>query len=138
MKKVLRTESDRQEFIRELKKAPLKTPLVAEFKQFRIMRSLSQNNLYWMWLRCIQDETGNDLEDLHDYFAGKYLSAEMREVFGYPVYRRQSTADLNTEQFTWFLDQVDKEAMSRLQIYLPQPGLPGWEEFYEKYRTAER
>ena len=36
-------------------------------------RSVSQNNLMWMWFACIERETGTPKQDVHDYYCKRFL-----------------------------------------------------------------
>ena len=36
-------------------------------------RTLSQNALMWLWFTCIEQETGTDKQDVHDYYCNLYL-----------------------------------------------------------------
>ena len=92
-------------------------------------RSVSQNALYWMWLTCIQNDTGQDKDDLHKYFAKKYLGTETIEIFGDVQEKIKSTPDQNTKEFTEYLDKIRHFASEELSIYLPLPGMQGYEEF---------
>ena len=55
-------------------------------------RTLDQNRLYWLWLTCISINTGNEKEDLHEYFIYKYLNPELVQVFEKMIYKRLSTS----------------------------------------------
>jgi hypothetical protein len=134
MRRLIINEQDRQELIRAIQAIELdgSRKYVGEIKVFRMKRSLKQNSLYWMWLRCIKAETGNDMDDLHNYFTGKFLAWSVREVFGSEVPRHLSTADLDTKQFTEFLEQVRMD-MANQAITLPNPGDYGWDAFYTQY-----
>lgn len=35
-------------------------------------RTLSQNALMWLWFTCIEQETGTDKQDVHDYYCNHY------------------------------------------------------------------
>jgi len=42
----------------------------------REKRTVPQNRLYWLYLTCIEQETGSDKEDLHSHFKRKFLLKE--------------------------------------------------------------
>jgi hypothetical protein len=133
MRSLITTDQERTEFIRRINQVELKGRVfTAEFKLFRKKRSLKSNNLYWMWINCIHNETGNDADDLHEYFAKKYLPWITKEVLGEEISRRISTTQLDSKQFTEYLDRIKAE-MLNLGIYLPEPQEQGWEQFYVQY-----
>ena len=96
-------------------------------------RTLSQNRLYYLWLNCISAETGNDVEDLHEYFKLKFIGVRSRIIYGENVVRTYSTTDLNTEEFTAYLDKVQRWANVEQGIILPNPDDMYWEQFYNEY-----
>jgi len=98
-------------------------------------RSTDQNALYWLWLTAIQQETGNGKDDLHDYFAKKYLPMDEVKIFDKLIYKRASTTKLNTDTFTQYLNKIQLFAGEQ-GIELPNPKDKHFEEFknyYEKY-----
>jgi hypothetical protein len=97
-------------------------------------RSTKQNALYWMWLTCIQDETGNDKDYLHDYFARKFLGEEEIEVFGVKRKVPKHTPDNDTKEFTEYLDKIMHFAREEQSIYLPMPDMRGYEDFIFMYK----
>jgi hypothetical protein len=133
MKRKLLTELDRDMVISQIKRLELKKVYTVEITERRIKRTISQNGLYWLWLTCISHETGNDKDDLHEYFKEKYITPVTKYVFNEPVYI-MSTADLNTVQFKYLLDSVQYFASTELQIILPDPEDKRWEEFYDYYK----
>lgn len=137
MKKILRTEEDKKEVIQFLNERKLDRPLIVEIKVFRKCRSLNQNSLFWLYMRCIADETGNDIETLHDHFCQKFLGWNIGEVFGEYHRKVEGTSRLNTKQFTDFLEEIRMDMMHNQNIYLPLPEERGWDEFYEKYKHVE-
>ena len=137
VKKILRTEEDRKEVIQILNERSLDRPLIVEIKVFRKCRSLSQNALFYLWLRCIAEETGNDIETLHDHFCIKFLGWYESEVMGDYHRKIPRTRDLDTKQFTEFLEEIRMDMMHNQNIYLPLPDDQGWDEFYEKYKHLE-
>jgi len=106
-----------------------------EIKQKREQRSISQNALYWLWMACIMNETGNDKIDLHKFFTEKYLPVSFHLVFGKQIERSVSTTSLDTIQFTHYLERIQQFASSELGIILPKPEDLQWAKFYEQYKN---
>jgi len=84
-------------------------------------RSLAQNNLYWLWLRMIEDSTGEDKNNLHE-FLKRILNPVESKINGVPMILGGSTALLNREQFREYLDKVSRYAAENMDIVLPEPG----------------
>jgi hypothetical protein len=133
MKRKLLTELDRDMVLAQIKRLDLKKVYTVEITERRIKRTISQNGLYWLWLTCISHETGNDKDDLHEFFKWKYLNPEKLYIFN-DCLIKYSTASLNTLQFKELLDKVQVFASSELAITLPDPEDKRWEEFYDYYK----
>ena len=58
----------------------------------RERRSVDQNRLLWLWIKCISDETGQDKDDLHEYFKQKFLGVDTKTLWGTTLYRPVSTS----------------------------------------------
>lgn len=97
-------------------------------------RSLDQNSLYWLWLTCIQQHTGNSRELLHNHFRSEYLPIQVVKVFGVDQQIPTSTKELNTAQFTQYLNKICEFANTELGIDLPDPETKHFEEFYNQYK----
>ena len=73
-------------------------------------RSLSQNSYYWKYLDIISRETGNVPLDLHEYFKRILLPPVHKSIVingkRTEVRFPASTKDLNTEQFSDYLDKI--------------------------------
>jgi len=104
-----------------------------EIKPYRSTRSLEQNRLYWMWLSCIQEETGQIRDDIHVYLKQEFISFEYKPIFGKQVSVYKSTKELNTKEFTVYLDTVKKWAYDFHDIDLPEPHEKRYGEFEERY-----
>lgn len=83
-------------------------------KEFRIeplvrTRSLSQNNLYWMYLDIIERETGNNANDLHEYFRRTLLPPKFIKVMGQEVKIPASTTDLKKHEFSEYMEKISAE-----------------------------
>ena len=95
-------------------------------------RSISQNDLMWMWLSCIERETGTPKDDLYVYYCKKFLMkvitvGQMQER----VY--SNTSKLNTIQMTDFLNKLQADAATELGITLPLPEDRFFECFYQQF-----
>ena len=134
MKFTIRRQEDKQAVMSYLEKLPTDKPYFAEIKQIRHRRTIDQNSLYWLWLKCLQDETGEDKDRLHEYFKARYLGISTVEVFGVDVQMSASTTKLDTKEMTHYLDRIQQFALTDLGIALPNPSDLYWEQFYQKYK----
>ena len=96
-------------------------------------RSIAQNDLMWMWMQSIENETGTPKDEVYMYYCKKFL---MRTVsIGDRMERIYMTSSkLNSEQMTAFLNQIQADAASELGITLPTPKDRYFEQFYQDYR----
>lgn len=102
-------------------------------------RSLPQNRLMWMWFACIGQDTGQSVDDIHDYYAYKFLPRYITELeTGAQVRVAGHTSTLTTEAFTEFLNQVQADAATELNITLPTPDDLAWEEFEQQFKEYAR
>jgi hypothetical protein len=131
----MHTPEDRLKVITYINNLPDGKTFEVDIKQKREIRSVPQNKLYWLWLSCIMNETGNDKIDLHKFFSEKYLSKNLHEVFGEQVERTISTTILDTLQFSQYLERIQQFANATLGIVLPNPEDLHFQEFYEQYRN---
>jgi hypothetical protein len=131
----MKTPEDREKVKTYIDRLPDGKTFEVEIKQKREIRSIPQNKLYWLWLACIMNETGNDKIDLHKFFSEKYLPHNINEIFGEQVERTISTTILDTLQFTKYLERVQQFANTELGIVLPNPEDLHLAEFYEQYKN---
>lgn len=95
-------------------------------------RSISQNDLMWMWLQCISNETGTDKNDIYMYYCKKFLMKTV--TIGNRMERIYTTSSkLNTVEMTNFLNQIQADAQTELGITLPLPEDRFFECFYQQY-----
>lgn len=87
-------------------------------------RTLSQNALYWKWLseaiKAVATETGNDTDDLHEFFKHKFLTPQIIEVRGETI-QRWTTTKMTTAEMAEFTDKVYAWIVGELGIILPMP-----------------
>ena len=135
MKFRVKTEQERSRFIDFVRGVLLdgKVCYEGELKKYQRRRSIPQNKLLWLWLAAIAAETGNDRNDLHDYFKNRFLPKERKYFFGKETWVPISTTKLNTKQFSEYLDHINAD-MAQQGIVLCNPDDLMWDRFYEKYR----
>ena len=101
-------------------------------KRHREHRTLSQNDLMWMWLKCIEDATGTPKQDIYLHYCKKFLlrkvsiGDKMETVY-------DTSSRLNTKQMSDFMTAIQADAASELGITLPSPDALQWEAFFETY-----
>jgi len=82
------------------------------------IRSLSQNALYWSWLKKIELETGNDSEDMHIFFRSTFLPKRLVKIKGKSIHTVEtlgSTTKLRKAEFSEYLDKCS------LYVGIPLP-----------------
>ena len=95
-------------------------------------RSIPQNDLMWMWLACIERETGTPKDDIYMYYCKKFLMKTIK--VGERWERIYTTSSkLNMEQMTEFLNKIQADAAQELGISLPQPEDRFFEQFYQQF-----
>lgn len=72
-------------------------------------RSLSQNKLYWKYLGIIERETGNNADDLHEYFRRTLLPPKWLKVMNKEIKVPLSTTELKKHEFSDYLDKISAE-----------------------------
>ena len=96
-------------------------------------RTVSQNALMWMWFKCMEDCTGTEKQDWHDYYCCKFLLKET-DIGGKRFTVIGGTSKLNTVQTSNFMDKVQADAAAEWGITLPLPADRYYQEFINHYR----
>jgi hypothetical protein len=105
---------------------------VITIKRSSTKRNIAQNNLMWMWLTCIERETGTSKDDVYMYYCKKFLMKTIS--IGDKLERIYNTSSkLNTEQMTQFLTNIQQDALNELGIRLPRPEDRFFEAFYNQF-----
>jgi hypothetical protein len=100
----------------------------------RTTRTLDQNSLYWLWIKCIEGETGQNRTELHEFFKGYFLGEKKIRVSGKEITTTNTTTDLDTKQFTDYMEKVKVFAAAELEIILPLPEDQYFDQFVEHYK----
>lgn len=103
-------------------------------KRVNEKRTVNQNDLMWMWFRCIENDTGTDKNDIYMYYCKKFLCKVIR--LGEKVEKVYETSSmLNTAQMTEFMNKIQADAASEFGITLPIPDDRYFEAFYQQYNV---
>ena len=95
-------------------------------------RSIPQNDLMWMWLTCIERETGTPKEDVYMYYCKKFLMKTI-QIGERLEHIYNTSSKLNQEQMSEFLTKIQIDALTELGITLPKPEDRFFEEFYTQF-----
>lgn len=77
-------------------------------------RTLNQNRFYWAYLSIIEDETGENANDLHELFKKKFIMPEFKRVLGEEVVCIPTTTEMDTIEFTNYITKI--EALTTIPI----------------------
>ena len=103
-------------------------------KRVNEKRTVNQNDLMWMWFRCIENDTGTDKNDIYMYYCKKFLCKVIR--IGEKVEKVYETSSmLNTTQMAEFMNKIQADAASEFGIILPIPDDRYFEAFYQQYNV---
>lgn len=95
-------------------------------------RSIPQNDLMWMWMQCLERETGTPKDDVYMYYCKKFLIKTI--TIGDKQERIYNTSSkLNTDEMTEFLNKIQADAATELGIRLPLPEDRFFEQFYAQF-----
>jgi len=100
----------------------------------REIRSLPQNRLYWLWLACICDETGGDRDEIHLELKRRFLPLKTVKGLSGEVTKPISTTELDTKQFTDYLEKIQIMMLRDYGITLPNPSDLIFSSFVENYQ----
>jgi len=124
---IIHDEKGRNLALSYLNAVSLTMPLRIEIKPYKRNRSASQNKLMWLWFQIIGDDLGYTKDEVYFEMTERYLPMELKTRFnGEKCPRRLGTSDLNTKEFTDFLNDIDLFAAG-MGIVLPHPEDLMWE-----------
>jgi hypothetical protein len=84
---------------------------VCNITEKKTKRSLDQNSRYWKLLTDLGRYLGYEADEIHELARYKFLFDEV-EVNGKWMPRLKSTTKLNTQDFTEYMDAIDRWAVS--------------------------
>lgn len=71
------------------------------------LRSLKSNAYYWVYLGLIAEETGNDMDLLHDLFKNKFLPKASVTIKGVKELVAPSTTTLSTIEMSDYIRAIE-------------------------------
>jgi hypothetical protein len=97
--------------------------LRVEVGEYRKRRSDDQNRALWgVAYKTLHDATGNDPEDLHEFFLGEFFGWKVRDVMGQKrkVPMRRSSK-LSTVEFADFYAFIQQRSAETVGVFVPDP-----------------
>lgn len=80
--------------------------VVVVVKQYRRIRSVKQNALYWLYLGALSEWSGHTTEELHQFFKLKFLPRRFITVLNEEVQDEPSTTVLDDKEFSEYLERI--------------------------------
>ena len=96
--------------------------MLCEIRKDKRNRSTVQNAYYWFLLTMLETDTGNDKDDLHDYFKQRFLISHSSLSFISDFQFTKSTTKLTTLEMEDYLEKIRVFASRELGCFLPLPG----------------
>jgi len=101
--------------------------MLCEIRKDKRNRSIVQNAYYWFLLTMLEQDTGNDKDDLHSYFKEKWLRSQLilkaKKIDDCKfIDYTQSTTKLTTLEMEDYLEKIRVFASRELGCFLPLPG----------------
>lgn len=98
----------RAQFVAErVRQLDTQRPWEVILRPYRRLRTLNQNRRYWKLLQIASESTGNEAEDLHEFFKLKYLEPVTVSIGGQAKIVATSTTRLNTQEFSEYVNRVE-------------------------------
>jgi len=94
-------------------------------------RTSRQNRLYWKQLHFLAHEVGENPENLHEFFKGKFLKrTKILNIDGNisGISTIKSTTKLTTKEFSEYLEEIEKFVAEFFGFNLPDPKYFGLDE----------
>lgn len=95
--------------------------VVLNLDSYKLPRSNEQNRYYWgVVLEALSDLTGYTPEEMHEWCKSKWLSYSI-DIDGNLQVIAKSTTDLDTLEFTNYIEKIRDFAASNLGEHIPSP-----------------
>lgn len=120
---ILRNENIRDNALAYIQSLDMARPWRVEISEHRPKRSLEQNAyLHAVPLRILSEHTGYNVDEMKDYLLMEAFGTLDKEVMGRSIVRpAKRSSDLNTKEFSWFIEWIAAWAMNNLGLLIPMP-----------------
>lgn len=130
-----------------------------ELKKITQKRSLLQNALYWVWLTCIEKETGNSKDEMHLLYRANFLPKSDEQITkiilpnlwetvkirinGYHYFKglediiniiSKHTPDNDSKEMTYYLESIKHHAKQSMGVLLLTKDEKHFIEFINEYQ----
>lgn len=98
-------------------------------------RSLSQNALFWLWMKALEkdSETGYSKEEWHDIFQSMFCPRTEVWVGETKVEKIRGTSSLTKDEMKDLLNRIEHFSYHELNFSLPNPDDYRFDQFIEQY-----
>ena len=121
---VIRCETTRAAVLAGIARLNIEKSWDITIEPHRKRRSLSQNSLMWAWVNevaeHVREATGQDSDDIHEFFKQKFLTPRIIEVNGETV-KKWSTKKLTKAEMSEYMNRIYAWATSEMGLLLPVP-----------------
>ena len=107
---------------------------VLEIEKIKPTRSLNQNSALHLYLQMIEEEAKEKgltmdmvVKKPSELPITRHLLKDLFRVYGYAMFKRESTADLTKDEFSQVQQAFERIIAERLDITLPFPSLENYE-----------
>ena len=123
MKYIVRNDHIRDNALAHIQSLDLSKPWNVQISEYRSPRSVEQNAyLHAVPLKLIAEHTGYSIDELKDYLLMEAFGTIEKDVMGTQIVRpAKRSSDLNTKEFSWFIEWIAAWAMNTLGLLIPMP-----------------
>ncbi len=118
----------RDRIARHIANLNVEKPWTITIEPYRNRRSRSQNSLMWQWVGDVVEHiytaTGQDKDDVHEFFKQKFLQPRIITV-GDETVTTWSTKNLTTSEMSDYMDAIYAWTTTELGILLSVPEVGG-------------
>ena len=116
---IIKDEARRTNAITYLEQMNIAKPIEVVIKPYKRKRTNSQNNLYWMWINEIHEETGELEAKLHMDFAVEFLGIDEVMSNGELLRIPKSTTSIGVEGMSKYLMSIEERVQEYVKLTHP-------------------
>lgn len=121
---IIRDEGMRTRVVQHITALNIDKPWAITIEPHKERRSLSQNALMWKWInevaQYVHEATGQDSDDVHEFFKAKFLPPRIVELGG-EIIEWRTTTRLTTAEMSEYMNKIYAWVTTELGLLLPVP-----------------